>query len=73
MSADVPVRTLGIVGADDGCISAELFSAAMAATSYPAGVQTVVIANTGHFVQREAPDRVNESLLAFLSGLPSRH
>lgn len=73
MAADVPVPTLGIVGADDGCVSAALFSAAMAEAAYPAGVQCSVIPSAGHFVQREAPDRVNALLLKFLAGFPSGH
>lgn len=73
MVADVPVPALGIVGADDGCISASLFTAAMAPASYPAGVQSAVIADAGHFVQREAPDRVNALLLTFFSSLLSGH
>jgi pimeloyl-ACP methyl ester carboxylesterase len=73
MAAIVPVPALGIVGADDGCVSAALFTAAMATASYPAGVQSAVIAEAGHFVQREAPDRVNALLLDFLAGVPSRH
>jgi pimeloyl-ACP methyl ester carboxylesterase len=71
MAAEVPVPALGIVGADDGCVSAAVFTAAMAAASYPAGVQSAVIADAGHFVQREAPGRVNALLLDFLAGLPA--
>lgn len=73
MAADVPVSALGIVGADDGCVSAAVFMAAMAAACYPAGVQSEVIPDAGHFVQREAPDRVNALLLDFLARAPSGH
>jgi pimeloyl-ACP methyl ester carboxylesterase len=73
MAATVPVPTLGIVGAEDGCVSAAVFTAAMAAADYPAGVRTEVMPNAGHFVQREAPDLVNAALVDFLSSLPSRH
>ncbi|MDX2063169.1 MAG: glycosyltransferase [Bacteroidia bacterium] len=43
VSAAVPVPTLGIVGADDGCVSAEIFTAGMDAANYPAGVQVAVV------------------------------
>lgn len=68
VSAVVPVPTLGIVGADDGCVSAEIFAAGMDAGSYPAGVQVAVVPGAGHFVQREAPDAVNRMLIDFVSG-----
>lgn len=73
MMANVPVPALGIVGADDGCVSAALFTAAMDAASYPAGVQSAIIPDAGHFVQREAPDRVNALLVDFLRAFPSGH
>lgn len=66
VSAAVPVPTLGIVGADDGCVSAEIFTAGMDAANYPAGVQVAVVPGAGHFVQREAPDAVNRLLIDFL-------
>lgn len=67
VSAAVPVPTLGIVGADDGCVSAEIFRAGMDAADYPAGVQVAVVPGAGHFVQREAPDAVSRLLIDFLS------
>jgi pimeloyl-ACP methyl ester carboxylesterase len=65
--AAVPVPTLGIVGEDDGCISAEVFVASMDARNYPAGVELAVVPGAGHFVQREQPDAVNRLLTDFLS------
>lgn len=67
VSAAVPVPTLGIVGADDGCVSADIFHAGMDPASYPAGVEVAVVPGAGHFVQREAPDAVNRLLIDFLS------
>ena len=61
--ADVPVPTLGIVGADDGCIGADLFARAMDPAMYPTGVRVETIAGAGHFVHREASARVNGMLL----------
>jgi pimeloyl-ACP methyl ester carboxylesterase len=66
VSAAVSVPTLGIVGADDGCVSADIFSAGMDAANYPAGVQVAVVPGAGHFLQREAPDAVNRLLINFL-------
>lgn len=63
----VSVPTLGIVGADDGCVGADIFRAAMDAVNYPAGVEVAVVPGAGHFVQREAADDVNRLLTDFLS------
>jgi pimeloyl-ACP methyl ester carboxylesterase len=67
VSAAVPVPTLGIVGADDACVSADIFTAGMDAANYPAGVKVAVVPGAGHFVQREAPDAVCRLLIDFLS------
>jgi len=67
VSAAVPVPTLGIVGADDGCVSADIFVAGMDVANYPASVTVAVVPGAGHFVQREAPDAVNRLLIDFLS------
>jgi pimeloyl-ACP methyl ester carboxylesterase len=67
VTATVPLPTLGIVGADDGCISAEVFLASMDARNYPAGVELVVVPAAGHFVQREQPEAVSRLLIDFLS------
>lgn len=60
----VPVPTLIFHGARDGCIGAELLDG-MAAL-FPAGLETVVVPDAGHFVHQERPELVNARLLAFL-------
>jgi pimeloyl-ACP methyl ester carboxylesterase len=67
VTAAVPLPTLGIVGADDGCVGAEVFRASMDARNYPAGVEVAVVPGAGHFVQREQPEAVSRLLTDFLS------
>jgi pimeloyl-ACP methyl ester carboxylesterase len=62
----IEVPTLGLAGASDGCISAEVFQAAMPAALFPAGLRTDVIAGAGHFLQLERPALVNEAIQSWL-------
>ena len=62
----INVPTLGICGADDQCITADVFTGAMQEDDFPAGLQTRVIANAGHFCHAEAPDAVNAALSEWL-------
>lgn len=62
----VPVRTLALVGEDDGCINARIFQKFMRAEDFPAGLRVEVIAEAGHFVHQEQPDRVNALLVEWL-------
>lgn len=64
VGADVPVETLYLHGADDGCIGVEVTNGMEAA--YPAGLQKRVVAGAGHFLQLEQPRAVNDAILAFL-------
>lgn len=61
------VPTLGIAGADDGCISAEVFGTAMRAADFPAGLSVTTIADAGHFVHRERPEQVNRAILDWIA------
>jgi pimeloyl-ACP methyl ester carboxylesterase len=60
------VRTLGLTGEEDGCISADIFEAAMRAEDFPGGLTVERIAGAGHFIHREQAEAVNARLLAWL-------
>ena len=49
-------------GADDGCIGAELVP-----PSLPDNVETMVVDGTGHFIQLEKPDEINQRVVKFLT------
>lgn len=59
--------TLGLVGEDDGCISADIFQASMPAAMFPAGVEVVRMKGLGHFLHLEAPASVNERIVQFIA------
>jgi pimeloyl-ACP methyl ester carboxylesterase len=63
----VTVPTLYLHGARDGCIGLELMDG-MAAL-FPAGLETVVVPDAGHFLHQEQPQAVNAKLLEFLAPL----
>jgi len=62
----VPVRTLAITGADDGCIDTRMYDHTFDERDFPAGFRIERIAGAGHFVQREQPDEVTALLLEWL-------
>jgi pimeloyl-ACP methyl ester carboxylesterase len=63
----VPVPTMFFHGRRDGCIGVELIEG-MAAL-FPAGLETVIVPDAGHFVHQEAPQVVNARLVEFLAPL----
>lgn len=56
--------TLYLHGRDDGCMTANF--AQWVEPVLPAGSQVRVVSQAGHFLQLEQPDKVAESVLAFL-------
>jgi pimeloyl-ACP methyl ester carboxylesterase len=64
--ATIPVRTLAITGADDGCVDTRLFDHAMLPEDFPAGVQVRRIQRAGHWVHQEQPGQVNDLILAWI-------
>ncbi len=62
------VPTLGLTGADDGCILADVFEGSMCHADFTAGLRVERIADAGHFLHRERPDRVNAALIGWLQG-----
>ncbi|MDJ0866234.1 MAG: alpha/beta hydrolase [Myxococcota bacterium] len=62
----VAVPTLAITGATDGCMDTRLFDCVDPAR-FPKGYRLERVANAGHFVHQERPDRVNRLLLEWLA------
>lgn len=67
LSTPIAAPALGICGADDGCISADIFEAAMPAELFPGGVRTARVNGAGHFVHLEKPEVVHREILAHLA------
>jgi pimeloyl-ACP methyl ester carboxylesterase len=59
----VPVRTLAITGADDGCIHTRLYDHTFFDDDFPEGFRVERINGAGHFTHLEAPETVNSLLL----------
>ena len=59
----VPVRTLAITGAQDGCIDTRLYDHTFFNNDFPAGFRIERIDGVGHFAHLEAPAVVNPLLL----------
>lgn len=64
---DVPVRTLAITGADDGCMDTRLWDHTMWKDDFPEGLRVDRIAGGGHFVHQELPAEVNWRILEWIS------
>jgi pimeloyl-ACP methyl ester carboxylesterase len=64
----VPVPTLALTGADDGCIDTRLFDVAMAPADFPAGLRVERLAGCGHFLHLERPDPVHRLILDWIGG-----
>ncbi len=62
----VPVRTLAIIGDNDGCIDRRTFQKFLRHEDFPAGLRVEVIADAGHFVHQEQPAQVNDLLIQIL-------
>lgn len=63
----ITVPTLGICGADDQCITQDVFLGAMRESDFTGRLQTRSIAGAGHFVQAEQPAEVNAEILHWLA------
>lgn len=64
--AKIRVPTLALTGERDGCMDTRLHDDLMRAADFPAGVEVARVAGAGHFLHQEAPEAVNERLLAWL-------
>lgn len=67
LQGEQPIRTLGLCGENDGCISADIFKQALRTADFPAGLTVRQIDRAGHFLHAEQPDAVNAALLAWLT------
>jgi pimeloyl-ACP methyl ester carboxylesterase len=63
---EVPVPTLAITGARDGCMDTRLHDLLMRPEDFPAGLEVERIDDAGHFVHLERPDRVASLVLDWL-------
>ena len=62
----VPVPTLAITGASDGCVDTEVFQQLMVPEDFPRGLEVQQINGAGHFPHQELPEQVNDLLLDWL-------
>ncbi len=62
----VPVPTLAMTGANDGCIDPDIFISMMRPEDFPEGLEVERIEGAGHFLHQEAPEPVNALLLDWL-------
>ena len=70
LAVPTPVPTLGIHGAHDGCIGADVFARSMRAADFESGLALLRVEGAGHFVHQEQPQVVNERLVDFLGAHP---
>lgn len=62
----VPVKTLAITGADDGCIDTRLYNHTFFEEDFPKGFRVERIRNAGHFMHLEKPEEINRLLMDWL-------
>ncbi|ODT89736.1 MAG: hypothetical protein ABS78_01135 [Phenylobacterium sp. SCN 70-31] len=63
LAAPIPVPTLGLAGARDGCVAAELFQRALPPEVFQAEREISVLPGVGHFLHLEAPDTVGAAII----------
>lgn len=63
----IPVRTLAITGAEDGCMDTRLHDHTFDDADFPCGFRVARIEGAGHFVHQERPEAVNAMLLDWLA------
>jgi pimeloyl-ACP methyl ester carboxylesterase len=66
-AAAVPVPTLYLHGADDGCVGPELVVPEEWPVLFPKGIEVEVVAGAGHFLHLERPEVVNRRIVEFLT------
>ena len=63
----IPVPTLYLHGADDGCVGSELVVPEEMAALFPKGVEIEIVPGAGHFLHLEQPEIVNRRIVEFLA------
>jgi pimeloyl-ACP methyl ester carboxylesterase len=66
LSSPIPVRTLALTGALDGCMDTRLHDLAMRPEDFPAGLEVVRVEGAGHFLHQEKPDAVNRAIFDWI-------
>jgi pimeloyl-ACP methyl ester carboxylesterase len=63
----IPVPTLYLHGADDGCMGVELVVEDEITPLFPAGIDVDVVPAAGHFLHLDEPELVTRTILEFLA------
>ena len=63
----VPVPTLYLHGADDGCMGADVVDIDDLKPLFPGGLEAEILPGVGHFLHLEDPARVNGRIVEFLT------
>ncbi|MAE94125.1 MAG: epoxide hydrolase [Deltaproteobacteria bacterium] len=66
LDSEIPVPTLALTGALDGCMDTRLHDLTMKKADFPAGFEVVRIEGAGHFLHQEKPEEVNPILIDWL-------
>ncbi|MEE8558988.1 MAG: alpha/beta hydrolase [Myxococcota bacterium] len=69
----IPVPTLSLTGARDGCMDTRLHDLLMVEGDFPAGVEVVRLEDAGHFLHQEKPEEINRLLLGWLERNATLH
>lgn len=62
----IPVPTLALTGARDGCIDTRLYDVSMKHEDFPGGLEVVRVDHAGHFLHQEKPAELNSILIDWL-------
>ncbi len=62
----IPVRTLALTGAEDGCIDTRLYDHVFFEEDFPAGFTVKRIEGAGHFLHLDSPDMVNALVINWI-------
>ncbi|MBX3481991.1 alpha/beta fold hydrolase [Phenylobacterium sp.] len=71
LATPIAAPVLGLAGARDGCVAAELFLRAMPAEIFRAGRELAVIPGAGHFLHLERPELVGARVTSWIARAPA--